>query len=129
MLLKPNMVLPGLESREPVSAAQVAEDTLRVLRHSVPSAVPGIFFLSGGQGAQEATERLNAINVQAQPAPWVLRSSFSRALQSPVLTHWAGRSEKRERAQQILLTRARLNSLARLGRYEPALEQNLQNSA
>lgn len=129
MLLKPNMVVPGLESREQASAVQVAEATLRVLRHSVPSAVPGIFFLSGGQGAEEATERLNAINELARHAPWVLSSSFSRALQSPVLTHWAGRPENREEAQQILLARARLNSLARLGQYDPAQEQNLQNSA
>ena len=121
MLLKPNMVLPGKECRK-APPQEVAEVTLRVLRRCVPAAVPSIHFLSGGQGAEEATLNLNAINQLRGNAPWQLSISYGRALQQPALHAWAGKPENVEAAQQALLKRARLNSLARQGLYDPALE-------
>ena len=121
MLLKPNMVLPGKECRK-ASPQEVAEATLRVLRRCVPAAVPSIHFLSGGQGAEEATLNLNAINQLRGNAPWQLSISYGRALQQPALHAWAGKPENVEAAQQALLKRARLNSLARQGLYDPSLE-------
>lgn len=117
MILKPSMVLPGSEFgiAEP---QQVAEQTLRVLRRTVPAAVPSINFLSGGQSPEEATRNLNAINQQAECAPWLLSISYGRALQQPVLQAWQGKTENDRAAQQALLNRARLNSLAMQGNYQ-----------
>ena len=123
MLLKPNMVLPGKENRR-AEPEEVAEATLKVLSRTVPAAVPSINFLSGGQGPEEATSNLNAINLQRGKAPWQLSISYGRALQQPALQAWAGREENREAAQQALLKRARLNSLARQGGYEPSMERD-----
>ena len=122
MLLKPNMILPGKDKRraEPV---EVAEATLKVLRRTVPTAVPSINFLSGGQGPEEATSNLNAINQQRGNAPWQLSISYGRALQQPALHAWAGSEQNREAAQQALVKRARLNSLARQGQYQAEMEQ------
>jgi len=121
MLLKPNMVLPGKECRR-AEPEEVAEATLRVLRRVVPAAVPSINFLSGGQGPEEATANLNAINLARGNAPWQLSISYGRALQQPALQAWKGRAENREAAQQALLERARLNALARRGEYDPSME-------
>ncbi|HFD81490.1 MAG TPA: fructose-bisphosphate aldolase class I [Gammaproteobacteria bacterium] len=121
MLLKPNMVLPGKE-REKAKPAEVAEATLRVLRRTVPAAVPSIHFLSGGQGPEEATANLNAINRQAGRAPWNLSISYGRALQQPALHAWMGKHENLAAAQQALLKRARLNSLAMRGEYAAEME-------
>lgn len=121
MLLKPNMVLPGKDCRR-ASAKEVAEATLTVLRRTVPAAVPSINFLSGGQGPEEATENLNAINQIQNNAPWEISISYGRALQQPTLSAWGGKSENIAAAQQALLKRARLNSLARAGKYQPAME-------
>lgn len=123
MLLKPNMVLPGKDNRR-AGPEEVAEATLRVLRRTVPAAVPCINFLSGGQGAEEATLNLNAINRQRGNAPWQLSISYGRALQQPALQAWAGRTENAAATQQALLKRARLNSLARQGEYDPGMEQD-----
>jgi len=125
MLLKPNMVLPGKDCRK-ASPQEVAEATLRVLRRCVPAAVPSIHFLSGGQEAEEATLNLNAINQLRGNAPWQLSISYGRALQQPALHAWAGKPENVEAAQQALLKRARLNSLARQGLYDPSLEDEDQ---
>ena len=122
MILKPNMVLPGKDNRH-AEPHEVAEATLRVLRRSVPAAVPSINFLSGGQGPQEATENLNAINQQAPDAPWRLSISYGRALQQTALHAWQGKAENTEAAQQALLKRAKMNHLAMLGEYSPSLEQ------
>ncbi len=122
MILKPNMVLPGKECRR-AEPDEVAGATLKVLRRTVPAAVPGINFLSGGQSPEEATANLNAINRLRSNAPWQLSTSYGRALQQPVLHAWGGKRENISAAQQALLKRARLNSLARRGQYEPALEQ------
>ena len=121
MILKPNMVLPGKDCRT-ASPQEVAEATLRTLARAVPAAVPSINFLSGGQGPEEATANLNAINQLRGKAPWQLSISYGRALQQPALHAWNGKPENIRKAQQALLKRARLNSLARQGKYDPAME-------
>jgi fructose-bisphosphate aldolase, class I len=116
-LLKPNMVLSGKNAERRASADEVAEATLRCLRRTVPSAVPGIIFLSGGQADDEATDNLDAINRRArrEGAPWQLSFSFARALQTTPLKKWAGKSEQISQAQTAFLERARLTSTAREG--------------
>ena len=114
-LLKPNMVLPGKDCPVQKSDEEIAEATVGVLRQTVPAAVPGIVFLSGGMTDEQATARLAAIN-RTGPQPWELSFSFGRALQGPVLRAWAGDDTHREDAQRALLHRAELNSAARYGR-------------
>ncbi|GAA3581495.1 class I fructose-bisphosphate aldolase [Marinobacter xestospongiae] len=121
MILKPSMVTPGKDHPQAATAEQVAEHTLRVFRRVVPAAVPGINFLSGGQGPEEATVNLNAIN-QASHRPWTLSFSYGRALQEPALAAWGGHHDQREAAQQALLHRARMNALATTGEYRTTLE-------
>lgn len=121
MILKPSMVLPGKDCRR-AEPDEVAEATLKVLKRTVPAAVPSINYLSGGQGPEEATANLNAINQLRGNAPWQLSISYGRALQQPALSAWQGKSENVEAAQQALLKRARLNSLARQGKYDPSME-------
>lgn len=120
MLLKPNMVVSGLETRPPASAAEIAVATLRCLRAHVPAAMPGIVFLSGGQSETEATANLDAINRAARAeggAPWQLSFSFGRALQASALKAWAGKSENVSAAHAAFLHRARCNHAARRGEY------------
>ena len=121
MILKPNMILPGKDNRR-ASPDEVAEATLRVLRRTVPTAMPSINFLSGGMGPEESTINLNAINQQAPDALWKLSISYGRALQQPALQAWQGKAENIPAAKQALLKRARLNHLAMLGEYEAAME-------
>jgi len=121
MILKPNMVLPGKNCRR-ASPDEVAEVTLRVLKRQVPAAVPSINFLSGGQEPDEATENLDAINQMRGNAPWQLSISYGRALQQPALQAWKGKAENVKAAQQALLKRSRLNSLARQGTYDTSME-------
>ena len=121
MLLKPSMVVPGKAHPPPATPTEVASATLAVLRRSVPSAVAGIFFLSGGQTPVEASANLAALN-RLGAQPWPLSFSYGRALQEPVLAAWRGRAENVAVAQAALLKRARLNSAARAGRYDAALE-------
>jgi fructose-bisphosphate aldolase class I len=122
-LLKPSMVTPG--KKHPVRATheQVAAATLKVLRRTVPAAVPSINFLSGGQGPEEATANLNAMNVLYPDAPWALSFSYGRALQDPAMTAWGGKAEQGPAAQRAFLRRAEMNSLACKGAYRPELEQ------
>jgi fructose-bisphosphate aldolase class I len=124
MILKPSMVITGKEASTRASVDEVAEQTLRCLSNTVPAAVPGIAFLSGGQSDEDATAHLNAINLKAaeQNAPWKLTFSYARALQHPALETWKGASDNVERARNILLQRAKLNSLASTGRYEDKME-------
>lgn len=122
MLLKPNMVVPGQSCAAQATPAEVAQATLSCLLRTVPAAVPGIFFLSGGQGDAEASANLNAMN--AQPQPWVLSFSYGRALQAPALKAWRGQAANLAGAQQALLLRARLNSAARQGRYSATMEKD-----
>ncbi|MEP1213993.1 MAG: class I fructose-bisphosphate aldolase [Marinobacter sp.] len=123
MILKPSMVTPGNATGNKASPGEVAEHTLRVFRRVVPAAVPGINFLSGGQTPEEATLNLNAMNSGAAQ-PWNLSFSYGRALQEPAQKAWAGISSNRDAAQAALVKRARLNSLANLGRYSEDLEQS-----
>lgn len=119
MLLKPNMVIAGETCPRQNSVPRVAETTVRCLRRTVPAAVPGIVFLSGGQADTLATQHLNAIN-QVGHAPWQLSFSFGRALQAPALKAWQGANVPA--AQLALLHRAKCNSAARFGRYSEDLE-------
>ena len=121
-LLKPNMVLSGTECADQTHDATIASMTVDVLRRTVPAAVPGIVFLSGGQTDEQATARLDAINRHA-PQPWELSFSFGRALQGPVLRAWAGDESRRDAGQAALLHRAALNGAARYGSYLPQMEQ------
>lgn len=123
MILKPNMIVPGKDCRR-AAPDEVATATLKVLRRTVPAAVPSINFLSGGQGPEEATANLNALNQQGADAPWRLSISYGRALQQTALQVWLGKPEITRAAQQALLQRARLNHLAMLGEYQPALEND-----
>ncbi|CAM6008875.1 unnamed protein product [Sphagnum balticum] len=115
-LLKPNMVTPGSDAPK-VSAEEIAKYTVRSLQRTVPPAVPGIVFLSGGQSEEEATSNLNAMNALDTIKPWTLSFSFGRALQATVLKTWAGKKENVEAAQKALYIRAKANSEATLGKY------------
>jgi len=121
MLLKPSMVVAGKEQTQQASAAEVARQTVRVLRRTVPAAVPGIVFLSGGQTPAEATAHLDAIN-RLGPQPWGLSFSYGRALQEPVLHAWKGQPANVHSAQEALHERARLNGAASEGRYNATME-------
>jgi len=124
MVLKPSMVLPGKDHPPKASPEVVAASTIKVLRRTVPAAVPSINFLSGGQAPEEATANLNALNnLFAELAPWELSFSYARALQQTPLHIWAGRAQNAARAQQAFYKRARLNGLARHGDYRPEMEQ------
>ena len=151
LLLKPNMVLPGvtcppqedvaeagigeqqyqvrLTDRQDEPVDEVAEATMACLSRTVPAAVPGIVFLSGGQSAELASARLNSMNVRyTSQAPWALAFSFARAIQQPALEIWQGQAANTVAAQQALLHRARCNRAARRGEYTAAMEnQQAQN--
>lgn len=120
LLLKPSMVLPGRRAAK-AAPDEVARHTVAVLRRTVPAAVPGIFFLSGGQAPEEATANLDAMN-RLGPQPWGLGFSYARALQEPALAAWRGEAGNAAEAQRALVHRARMNARAREGRYEPAME-------
>jgi fructose-bisphosphate aldolase, class I len=121
MVLKPNMVISGKKAPNRAPPEQVAEATLRVLKHHVPPAVPGIAFLSGGQSSAEATLHLSLMN-KSGPLPWSLTFSYGRALQDDALKTWAGQPANFAKGQQELAKRAKLNSLATTGRYAPNME-------
>jgi len=117
LLLKANMVLAGLRHPRHASVEEVAGATLRCLRLTVPPAVPGVVFLSGGQTAAEATAHLAAINARG-PHPWFVSFSYSRAIQDPVLEAWRGSGANAGAAQAVFADRVRRNGLAQLGRLE-----------
>lgn len=122
MLLKPNMVLPGKDCPQQATAEEIAAATLACFRRTVPAAVPGIHFLSGGQSDEAATANLNAMNSYPQAQPWQLSFSYGRALQAPALKAWHGVAANQAAGQGALLKRARLNSAARQGKYTAAME-------
>jgi len=117
MLLKPNMVLAGLQHPRHASVEEVVDATIACLRNAVPPAVPGIVFLSGGQTPVEATTHLAAMNAVG-PHPWALTFSFSRAIQDPVLETWRGNVANVGAAQEAFAERARENGLASLGQLD-----------
>lgn len=124
IVLKPSMVLPGKDAPNKAGPEEIAEQTLKQLRRTVPAAVPGINFLSGGQTPEQATANLNAINALAGNAPWQLSFSYARALQEPVLKTWQGKDENIQAAQQALYRRAKLNGAASTGSYTPEMEKD-----
>jgi len=125
MILKPNMVLPGLTCPQQSTVDEVADATVSCLLRAVPSAVPGIAFLSGGQSAELASARLNAMNVRFKSQlPWALTFSFARAIQQPALELWQGKEAHVLAAQQALYHRAQCNRSARRGKYNAAMERS-----
>lgn len=124
VILKASMVLSGKECSVKADVDEVARETIRCLRRTVPAAVPGVAFLSGGQADQEATAHLNAINKMGKEMslPWRLTFSYARALQHPVLTAWHGDNENAALAQKILRHRAKCNGLASMGNYDKVVE-------
>lgn len=118
-LLKPNMVCPGASFAGKKSTPEdVARATLVALQRTVPPAVPGVTFLSGGQSEEEATVHLNLINSIEGKRPWSLTFSYGRALQKTVISVWAGKVENVKKAQQALMIRAKANGEANLGQYK-----------
>jgi fructose-bisphosphate aldolase class I len=125
MILKPNMVLPGLTCPKQEAVQEVADATVRCLLRAVPAAVPGIAFLSGGQSPELASARLNAMNVRFQTRlPWALAFSFARAIQQPAMEIWRGEEAHVLAAQQALYHRALCNRAARRGEYTAAMESS-----
>ena len=122
MLLKPNMVTSGKSFASQASVDEVAARTVRCLSRTVPPAVPGIVFLSGGQSEKLATQHLNAMNALSGTRPWKLSFSYGRALQDQALKRWKGAKENTAAAQAALKLRAKLNSAASLGCYRPEAE-------
>ena len=121
MLLKPNMVLPGADCADQSDTASIAAATVETLLRCVPAAVPGVAFLSGGQSAELASERLNAMNATyGSRLPWALTFSFARAIQQPAMETWRGNPANVPAAQQALAHRAACNRAARRGRYDAA---------
>ena len=124
MILKPNMVLPGLICPRQEGADDVADATVRCLLRSVPAAVPGVAFLSGGQSCELASARLNAMNARFKShLPWAVAFSFARAIQQPALEIWKGQEANVVAAQQALYHRARCNRAARRGEYAAVMEK------
>ena len=123
MILKPNMVVPGLACGTQTTVDEVADATVKCLLRAVPAAVPGIAFLSGGQPSELASARLNAMNVRFKTrAPWALAFSFARAIQQPALEIWRGQEANVPAAQQALFHRADCDRAARRGEYTAAME-------
>ena len=123
LILKPNMMLPGLSCPSQEAVDEVAEATVSCLMRAVPAAVPGIMFLSGGQSPELASARLNGMNVRFKSRlPWALAFSFARAIQQPALEIWRGKQANVPAAQQALDHRAKCNRAARRGEYSTAME-------
>ena len=123
MVLKPNMVLSGYGANDRAGVDEVASATVQCFLRSVPAAVPGIAFLSGGQSDEDATAHLNAMNqILGDNKPWHLSFSYGRALQQPALKAWQGSGDNISNAQEALMKRAKLNSLATQGKYSTDLE-------
>lgn len=123
LVLKASMVIAGQDAKQKAGVQEVAEATMRCLKRTVPPAVPGIVFLSGGQSDALATAHLNAMNAAGATLPWPLSFSYGRALQAPALKAWKGEAGKVGAAQKALLHRAKCNSAACFGRYQPDMER------
>jgi len=124
MILKPNMAISGKKCSKQASVEEVAEKTVRLLKACVPAAVPGIAFLSGGQGDEEATAHLNAMH-RLGTLPWPLTFSYGRALQAAPQKAWAGKAENVAAGQRAFAHRARMNALASTGEWETSLEKKV----
>lgn len=129
MLLKPNMIVPGLECLQQETVDEVADITIKTLLRTVPATVPGVMFLSGGQTSEQATQRLNAMNVRFKSRlPWALSFSFARAIQQPALEVWSNHEANKEAAQKVLYHRAKCNHAACSGKYHPKMEKMMQST-
>ena len=122
MILKPSMVVSGKDNPRQAGVDEVAERTIQCLKRTVPAAVPGIAFLSGGQSAVSATEHLNAMN-KLGPHPWQVTFSYARALQDPAIKAWKGEAANVAAAQKVFYHRAKMNSAARSASYTKQLEE------
>jgi len=125
MLLKPNMVISGKECKVQAPTQQVAEWTVACFRHTVPAAVPGIVFLSGGQTSAQATANLSAMNAMSAVHPWQLSYSYGRALQDEALKAWKGVAANVAAGQKAFFNRSKMVSAARSGRYSEKMEREL----
>ena len=123
IILKPNMILPGTESQEKINAEEIAYLTLKCLMESVPSEVPGIAFLSGGQSEIQATENLNMINLKNNSS-FKMTYSYGRALQQSALKYWSKNQDDIEGTQKIFNHRAKMCTLAAKGEWKKELEKN-----
>ncbi len=123
IILKPSMVISGKESKNRAGVGEVARRTVKCLKAAIPSELPSINFLSGGQTPQEATAHLNAMHALGEGLPWYVSFSYARALQEPALKAWQGKKENVPAAQKAFIKRARLNSLATMGKYSEDMEE------
>ena len=123
-ILKPSMVISGKEAENRASVDEVAKQTVKCLKASVPKELPSINFLSGGQSPEEATANLNRIHTLGEELPWYVGFSYARALQGPALKVWQGKDENIAAAQEAFLKRAKLNSLATKGEYKEDMEKS-----
>lgn len=115
------MIVPGKDCAKQTTSEEIAYETVKILRRTVPAAVPSIHFLSGGLSDEASTRHLNAMN-QIGPHPWELSFSYGRALQHPALIAWQGDADNAEQMQAALYKRAKLNGTARYGQYTPEME-------
>jgi fructose-bisphosphate aldolase class I len=123
MVLKPNMVISGMKASKRANVEEVAERTVKILKRSVPGAVPGIAFLSGGQSDEEATAHLNAMHAAHPDLPWALTFSYGRALQHAPQKAWSGKVENVKAAQAAFAHRAKMNGLAATGGWKKDMEK------
>jgi fructose-bisphosphate aldolase class I len=123
MILKASMVISGKACSKQAGVQEVAEQTVRCLRQTVPVPVAGVAFLSGGQTTEQASAHLNAMNTMFKDLPWPLTFSYARALQQPALDAWKGKPANVQAAQKLLLHRARLNGAASMGGYNEKMEK------
>src|SRR3989338_4125965 len=123
-ILKPSMVISGKEASNRADVDEVAGKTIKCLKATVPAELPSINFLSGGQTPQEATAHLNMMHTLGENLPWYVSFSYARALQDPALKTWRGKKENFDAGQRAFIKRAKLNSLATMGKYEESMENN-----
>merc|ERR1712003_537060 len=127
-LLKPSMTVNGVDCKNKATPAEVADLTVQTFERSIPAAMPGVTFLSGGISEEDSSIFLNAINAKERKGPWALTFSFSRALQSSCIKAWGGKPENKEAAQKQLLARAQANSEASKGEYEMGSQPSTEGS-
>ncbi len=124
IVLKPSMVISGKQAENRADVDEVAKQTVKVLKETIPEELPSINFLSGGQTPEEATAHLNRMHTLGEKLPWYVSFSYARALQGPALKAWQGKDENLEAAQKALIKRAKLNGLATKGEYCEEMENN-----
>jgi len=122
------MITPGTTCEKRVSAQEIGERTIITLLRTLPGAVPGIVFLSGGQSEEEASLNLNAMNQSKLKKPWALSFSFGRALQHSAIKAWGGKDENIQKGQEALIVRCKANSEAQLGKYQGSADKSANES-